>query len=56
MQETLKNKFEALKQAVLDVNSSVDGIVVPATQDVISIIAPNIESAEKMAALYDQAN
>lgn len=53
MQETLNAKFEALKQAVIDVNKETENIIAPAPQDVIALIAPNIETAEAMAELYE---
>lgn len=54
MQETLREKFEAMKQAVSDVNASINGIIVPAPQDIISLLAPSVEAAEKMAETYEQ--
>lgn len=49
MQDTRSMRFEALKQATLDLNNSTENILVPASAEVITLVATDIEHAIKMS-------
>lgn len=42
-------RFEALKQATLDLNMSTENILVPPTSEIISLVASDIEHAVKLS-------
>lgn len=49
MQDTRIMRFEALKQATLDLNMSTENILVPLTSEIISLVASDIEHAVKLS-------
>lgn len=53
MTETRQDLFDAAQQAVLDYISSMDNMLVPAPQDILSIVATDIETAQKMAQNFE---